>query len=175
MKKTILLLTVVALFMFSCGEETAKTVEPKKETVKKEEPKKEEPVKEESKASVDGKLVLEGDDQMQFNVNEFIVKEGQEITLTLIHVGKIPKEAMGHNFVLLKAGVDHKAFATKAATSKDTDYIPDGGKDVIAHTKMLGGGEKDIITFTAPAKGTYTFICSFPGHSGLMNGKFIVE
>ena len=25
-----------------------------------------------------------------------------------------------------------------------------------------------------PAKCTYDFICSFPGHSGLMKGKFIV-
>ena len=40
---------------------------------------------------------------------------------------------------------------------------------------MIGGGQTTSITFTAPAAGTYDFICSFPGHSGLMKGKFIVE
>ena len=112
---------------------------------------------------------------MQFSEEEFRVKEGQEITLTFKHIGQIPKSAMGHNFVLLKDGVDHKTFATQALEAKDTEYIPNGGKDVIAHTKMLGGGEQDVIIFTAPAKGTYTFLCSFPGHFGIMNGKFIVE
>ena len=66
-------------------------------------------------------------------------------------------------------------FAKTAMTAKATDYIPEGTEDVIVHTKMLGGGEETTIEFEAPAKGEYTFICSFPGHYALMNGKFIVE
>ena len=41
--------------------------------------------------------------------------------------------------------------------------------------KLIGGGEETTVTFDAPAKGTYDFICSFPGHYALMKGKFIVE
>ena len=48
------------------------------------------------------------------------------------------------------------------------------GDEVIVHTKMLGGGESDTITFIAPENGFYTYICSFPGHWGLMKGKLIV-
>jgi azurin len=40
---------------------------------------------------------------------------------------------------------------------------------------MIGGGEQTTITFDAPEKGVYDFICSFPGHVALMQGKFIVE
>jgi azurin len=40
---------------------------------------------------------------------------------------------------------------------------------------MLGGGETTTIAFTAPAAGTYDYICSFPGHYGMMKGKLIVE
>jgi azurin len=40
---------------------------------------------------------------------------------------------------------------------------------------MLGGGQKTTITFQAPEKGDYDFICSFPGHVALMNGIFTVE
>ena len=46
---------------------------------------------------------------------------------------------------------------------------------MIAHTDMVGGGESSTITFTAPAAGEYPYICSFPGHFGLMTGKLIVK
>ncbi len=119
-------------------------------------------------------LELESNDQMQFNKNEFKVAAGAEITLTLKHVGTMDKLVMGHNFVLLKEGTSVETFASQAARAKDTDYIP-AGDMVIAHTKLIGGGESDTITFLAPAKGTYDFICSFPGHYGIMKGKLIVE
>ena len=119
-------------------------------------------------------LSLESNDQMRFNKEELRVKAGSEVTLTLTHVGTMGKEVMGHNFVLLKEGTSVETFASQAARSKDTGYIPSGDV-VLAHTKLIGGGESDTITFIAPAKGTYDFICSFPGHYGLMKGKFIVE
>jgi azurin len=85
------------------------------------------------------------------------------------------KNVMGHNFVLLKSGVDIIVFGGKAATAKDTEYIPDSGVDVIAHTKLIGGGETAVVEFDAPEAGTYDFLCSFPGHYAIMKGKFIVE
>jgi azurin len=80
---------------------------------------------------------------------------------------------MGHNFVLLTKGTDIAKFATAAMNAKATEYIP--SKGVIAHTKLIGGGESTTIKFTVSAKGTYDFICSFPGHYAMMKGKFIVE
>ncbi|HCD53052.1 MAG TPA: azurin [Balneolaceae bacterium] len=120
-------------------------------------------------------ITIEANDQMRFNLSEIKVKEGDTVVLTLKHVGKLPKAAMGHNWVLLKKDVAMADFAKTAMTAKATDYIPEGTEDVIVHTKMLGGGEETTIEFEAPAKGEYTFICSFPGHYALMNGKFIVE
>ncbi len=118
---------------------------------------------------------IEGNDKMQFDLSEIKVKAGQEVTLVLKHVGSMPVTAMGHNFVLLKQGVDVEAFSKAAITARDNDYIPEGTEDVIAHTKLIGGGESDTITFTAPEAGSYDFICSFPGHHAMMKGKFIVE
>lgn len=120
-------------------------------------------------------IVVESNDRMQFDTKEIKVKAGEEITLTLKHVGKLPKQAMGHNWVLLKDGVVVKDFAMEAMKAKDTEYLPKDSKDIIVATKLLGGGESDTITFDAPAKGTYTFICTFPGHYGVMQGTFIVE
>lgn len=125
--------------------------------------------------TADGEIILESNDQMTFSATELKVKEGQKVTLTLKHVGKMPVTVMGHNFVLLKQGTDIASFAGKAMAAKATEYVPEGSTDVIAYTKMIGGGESTTITFDAPAKGTYDFICSFPGHYAIMKGKFIVE
>ena len=119
---------------------------------------------------------LTGNDLMQYDKNEIKVKAGQEVTLTLRHIGKLDIKVMGHNFVLLKPGVSIPEFSIKAAEAGEAlDWIPENSDDVIVHTKMIGGGQTTSITFTAPEAGTYDFICSFPGHSGLMKGKFIVE
>ena len=122
-----------------------------------------------------GTLVVEANDAMQFNVSELRAVAGQPITIELKHVGKFEKKIMGHNLVVLAAGVDMGKFAMVAAQAKDTDYIPAELKDqVLAHTKLLGGGEADTITFTVAEAGTYDFLCSFPGHSTIMKGKLVV-
>lgn len=118
---------------------------------------------------------LTGNDQMQYNLNEIKVKAGETVKLTLKHIGKLPENAMGHNFVLLQQGTDVVDFATKAATASENEYIPEGSEQVIVNTEMIGGGEETSIEFTAPKAGTYDFICSFPGHYIQMRGKFIVE
>lgn len=121
-------------------------------------------------------ITIEGNDQMRFNLDEMKVKAGSTVKLTLKHVGKMTKQQMGHNWVLLKQGTDIMEFGQKAAGAADNDYIPQAeANKVIANTKTLGGGEETTITFDAPKKGTYDFICSFPGHVALMKGKFIVE
>tara|TARA_B100001996_G_scaffold144237_1_gene109730 strand:+ start:1029 stop:1436 length:408 start_codon:yes stop_codon:yes gene_type:complete len=119
-------------------------------------------------------IVLNSDDLMRFDKNMLLVQSGQKITLTLNHTGKMDKSIMGHNFVLLKKDVDVIAFAEKAVLAKNNEYIPEGD-EVIVYTKLLGGGESDTITFDAPEKGYYTFLCTFPGHWGLMKGKLIVK
>ncbi len=131
-------------------------------------------VKPETK-SIATEITVEANDRMQFDTKEITVKAGEKITLTLKHVGKMPKQAMGHNWVLLKQDVVVKDFAMTAMQAKDNEYLPKDSKNVIVATKLLGGGESDTITFGAPEKGTYTFICSFPGHFGVMQGTFIVE
>lgn len=120
-------------------------------------------------------IVITGDDLMKFNKTEIKAKAGQKVKLTLRHVGKLDKNIMGHNVVILKEGTDVIDFATKAATQRDNDYIPKDTNAVIAHTKMIGAGEVAVVEFTAPKAGTYDFLCSFPAHYAMMKGKFIVE
>lgn len=118
---------------------------------------------------------LEATDKMTFNKDEIIVPAGSTVKLTLTHVGKLPANVMGHNFVLLKKGTDVATFGLKATEFPNNNYVPTDTKAVIAHTKIIGGGESDTIEFKAPKPGTYTFICSFPGHYMMMKGVLIVE
>ena len=121
-------------------------------------------------------LEIEGNDQMEYDKNILRAKAGQFVILTLKHVGEMPEAAMGHNWVLLNKGVDKASFAEAALNAKENDYIPPGrNDDIIAHTEMLGGGETSTITFEAPKKSIYDFMCSFPGHYMKMKGKFVVE
>ncbi|WP_323053886.1 azurin [Galbibacter sp. EGI 63066] len=120
-------------------------------------------------------VVITANDMMKFDKKEIRVKAGQKVVITLKHIGKLDKKVMGHNLVILNSGVDLVAFATEAASAVDSEYIPEGTDAVLAHTKMLGGGESATIEFEAPEAGTYDFLCSFPGHFASMQGKFIVE
>ncbi len=166
MKNKFLTLAVAMTLLVSCGKKEAKKQEeakPKTEVATK---------KEEAK---EAKLEIAGTDQMTFDKKEMHVKAGQKVTLTLKHSGKMGKNVMGHNWVLLKNGTDMAKFAEKAMPAKDNGYIPEDKSDIIAYTKVVGGGESVTITFTAPEKGTYDYICSFPGHYSMMNGKLIVE
>lgn len=168
-KKTLAI--VLALGTFSCGTEKK---EEKKDTFNYEQPQTE-TAKTGASEEKSNTVLLLGDDMMKFNLREIRVKAGEKVTLTLRHTGKLDVKVMGHNFVLLKQGIDIVTFATAANSAADTEYIPNGGADVIAHTKMIGGGQETTIEFDPPAPGTYKFLCSFPGHYGMMQGDFIVE
>jgi len=126
----------------------------------------------------DQEIVIEGNDQMQFNKKELEIKVGETIKLTLKHSGKLPKEVMGHNFVLLAKGTNLVGWATQAMTARENDFIPtapEAKEAILAHTKVLGGGESDSVTFSVKEAGEYEFLCSFPGHFGVMKGKVIVK
>tara|TARA_B100001989_G_scaffold72364_1_gene49412 strand:+ start:277 stop:777 length:501 start_codon:yes stop_codon:yes gene_type:complete len=162
--KILLLLTIVV----SCGGNTDSK---KNKFEYKAIEKKEDDLDKNSKETF---ILINSNDLMKFDQNELRVFEGQKITLTLNHTGKMSKEIMGHNFVLLKKETNLNDFAQRAMLARENEYIPDGN-ETIAYTKMIGGGESDTITFTAPEKGSYTYICSFPGHYGLMRGVLIVS
>ena len=169
MKKYISLMILFTLII-SCG--------PKKEKKKEKFEYKRTQVEEKNDVIDDNedliKIVLNSYDNMMYDKKTIEIKYGKNIMLTLNHKGKIGKEFMGHNFVLLKKGVNVDEFAKKATLAKSNDYIPNSD-ETIAFTKMLGGGESTTISFMVPEAGTYTYICSFPGHYMMMRGELIVK
>ena len=120
---------------------------------------------------------ITANDQMKFNVTSIEAKPGEQLNVVLKNIGAMPKEAMAHNWVLLKAGSDVMAFSMAAAGARDKDYIPDNLKDqVIAKIDLLGPKQNGEVTFKAPDQpGEYPFLCSFPGHAALMKGTLTVR
>lgn len=125
-------------------------------------------------------IAIEADDLMRFSTNQFSVRPGQMVRLTLTHIGSLPAQAMGHNVVILKAGDDALDFGTDVGVhggSADNNFVPNELRDrVVAFTKMIGGGESATVEFQAPSEpGEHPFLCSFPGHFVQMTGVMRVE
>lgn len=97
------------------------------------------------------------------------------VTVTLTHTGSLGVEQMGHNWVLTSG--ERKAIARAGVQAgPGKGYVPDDER-IIAATDLVGGGESTSVTFDVSAMepGRYTFLCTFPGHSAVMNGTFVLE
>ena len=125
------------------------------------------------------KVTVDSTDQMSYNTKEIVIdKSCKTFTVELTHSGSLPKNVMGHNWVLTSAA-DTQAVATDGmAAGLDKNYLKDGDERVIAHTKIIGAGEKDTLTIDVSklTAGTdYGFFCSFPGHISMMKGTILVK
>ena len=120
---------------------------------------------------------IEANDAMQYNADSITIPAScSQFTVNLKHVGKLAVNVMGHNFVVAKeadmAGINADGMAVAP------EHLKDGDARVVAHTKMIGGGESASVTFdVAKIKdgGPYKFFCSFPGHFALMQGSLQVQ
>lgn len=104
---------------------------------------------------------------MRFSPTAFTVPAGQRITVVFENIGRMPKETMGHNLVILDKSLNADTFSAASIRHPNTEYIAPEYKDrVIAATRVLGPGQKETLVFTAPSEaGAYPFVCSFPGHT----------
>ena len=107
--------------------------------------------------------------QMKYMTREVTVKSGTELTLTIQNTAD--QEAMVHNIVVVKLGGDVDAVAAAALTAPNNEA---SHPDVLVKTAYAKPGETASVTFTAPEPGTYTFLCTYPGHQ-MMRGVLIVE
>ena len=121
-------------------------------------------------------IELQANENMRFDKEMFKIKIGKKISLTFKNTGAPSNTAMEHNVVILKKGTDIADFADAVHNAKNEQYVPSSvGSLVIAHTKLVSGGDSDEVDFTISQPGIYDYICSFPGHWGTMQGKIVAE
>ncbi len=123
-------------------------------------------------------LGIEVGDNIAYSTDSLSVPAScAEVTLTITHTGQLPAVAMGHNWVLLPADALDAVAQAGMAAGADAGYVPDDDR-IVAATAVVGGGESDSVTFSLDALQdgvTYRFVCTFPGHSAVMQGSFTVS
>jgi len=110
-------------------------------------------------------------EQLKFSPATLTAKAGSQVTVTF----KNNSASQQHNWVLVKGGDDvaKKVDDEGATAGVSKGYIPDDAANIVSNVKLLNGGESGTTTFPAPPPGTYTFLCTFPGHFAAgMKGTF---
>ncbi|WP_340102488.1 plastocyanin/azurin family copper-binding protein [Rhodohalobacter sp. 8-1] len=111
-------------------------------------------------------LTIKGTDNLKFSETLIEASPGETIRLTFEVVSNMPKTAMGHNIAIVDKDADVQNFVMQSMSAEDNEYIAPALEDqVVAFTKMIGGGETSVIEFTVPDEpGDYVYVCTFPGH-----------
>jgi azurin len=121
-------------------------------------------------------IQLQANENMRFDKELFKVHTGKKLTLILQNTSPPANTSMSHNVVILKPDIDLADFADVARNAQNEQYVPSSVSSlVIAHTKLVPGGQTDQVEFAISQPGVYPFICSFPGHWGTMQGKVVAE
>jgi azurin len=84
---------------------------------------------------------------------------------------------MLHNCVITNPGAANKvgeAALNLGLKGAEMNYIPDM-TEVLYHTGLMQPESTEALYFVVPAKtGDYQYVCTFPGHHTLMQGKMKV-
>jgi len=113
-------------------------------------------------------------EQMQFDLNWFVVQAGKPVQILLTNL-----DAMPHNLVIGQPG-SLQEIGTKgggmppSADPEAKAYVPDTPL-VLQSTRLVSPGDAARLNFTAPARpGQYIYVCTFPGHWVRMYGVMLV-
>lgn len=186
----VLVASALALALSACGQSPAPSAEPPvaapaTETAAAPAPVEAAPVAPAPVAATGSKpatvadcaTTIEGNDAMQYNADSITIPATcTQFTINLKHAGAMAVNVMGHNVVVAKEA-DMAGIAADGMAVAPEHVKPDDAR-IVAHTKMLGGGESASVTFdVAKVKdgGPFKFFCSFPGHMALMQGSLQVQ
>jgi len=111
---------------------------------------------------------------MSYSLKEIAVsKKCKDVKLTFKNAGTLAKNVMGHNVVFTKTKDMSNVVQDVITAGLDKNYVKPNDDRVIAYTNVIGGGETTTIKIN-PSKfkpnESYSFFCSFPGHSAVMKG-----
>lgn len=109
---------------------------------------------------------------LKFDLAEIQVKAGSKVKFVFNN-----NDDMLHNCVITNPGAANKvgeAALNLGLKGAEMNYIPDM-TEVLYHTGLMQPESTEALYFVAPAKaGDYQYVCTFPGHHTLMQGKMKV-
>ena len=113
-------------------------------------------------------------DALEYDKDTLEVPVASKVTLVMKNNAS-PGSGVYHNWVLVRPGTIDAVAADGIAAGEANNYLKPNDNRVLAYTALAKEGETVSVTFDAPPRGTYDFVCTFPGHATLMRGKFIVR
>lgn len=109
---------------------------------------------------------------LKFDLAEIQVKAGSKVKLMFNN-----NDDMLHNCVITMPGAANKvgeAALNLGLKGAEMNYIPEM-KEVLYHTALMQPESSEALYFVAPVQtGDYQYVCTFPGHHTLMQGKMKV-
>jgi azurin len=109
---------------------------------------------------------------LKFDISEIQVKAGSRIRIVFNN-----NDDMLHNLVITKPGTANavgEAGLNLGLKGSEMNYVPKTS-DVLFHSNIVEPEKSESIYFVAPKQtGTYQYVCTFPGHYTLMQGKLKV-
>ena len=109
---------------------------------------------------------------LKFDISEIQVKAGSKIKLVFNN-----NDDMLHNLVITKPGTVNavgEAGLNLGLKGSELNYVPKTN-DVLFHSNIVEPEKSESIYFVAPKQvGNYSYVCTFPGHYTLMQGKLKV-
>jgi azurin/glucose/arabinose dehydrogenase len=115
-------------------------------------------------------------EQLRYDTARIVVEAGKPFQIIFEN-----PDAMPHNLVFVQPGTLQAVAETVQADPPDKldsqgrAYVPDKDSRVLGATRMIDPGQKETLSMTAPGKeGIYEFVCTFPGHWAIMQGKLVV-
>jgi azurin/glucose/arabinose dehydrogenase len=116
-------------------------------------------------------------EQLKYDTTEITVEPGKPFEVIFENPDLMP-----HNLVFVQPGaLQAVATAVQAQAPDKLDkqgraYVPDNDSRILGATKLIEAGGKETLRLVAPSKeGVYEYVCTFPGHWAVMQGKLVVK
>ena len=109
--------------------------------------------------------------QMKYNVVKINAEKSSTLLIKFKNNATIP--VMKHNIIVLNSEDAIDAVGTAALSAENN--VPNH-PSIIAASDMIGPGESTELLINIPDQaGVYPYICTYPGHYQVMQGKIIVK
>jgi len=121
-------------------------------------------------AAGDEAKTVRGNDSLRYEPETLQAAAGEEFTVNFSNPSNVP-----HNFVLVEQGQEQAVADAGAANDGEVD---DDTPGVIKAGELLDAGTEDPeeLEIGELEAGTYTYICTYPGHyAGGMKGTLTVQ
>ena len=119
-------------------------------------------------------VIASGADMSEMTFDIKAIRVPANKTLTIALKNESTDATMPHNLVIVQEGKANDV-GQAGVRYKENSYVKPNDPNVIAHSPLAQINQTVYFTFTTPTAGDYAFICSYPGHWGMMKGKFLTR